>query len=161
MATTSDGRGRFCTATHPEGCVDRRPGRYLIAIYWLKYESDHRVQTGEISEYLGVQPASVTEMLGRLDDASLVEYETYRGVKLANRGDTVARELAWRQCTVRVFFAVRLDLELNANTAYRIGYALPTHGIKRLADLVDHRQNTPCCGTATTERACLFGIQSC
>lgn len=161
MATTSDGRGRFCTATHPEGCVDCRPGRYLVAIYWLQNESGHRVKTGDISEHLGVQPASVTEMLGRLDDTSLVEYEKYRGTKLANRGDTVARELAWRQCTVRVFFATQLGLELNVHTAYRISYTLPTHGIGRLTDLVGHRQNTPCCRTASAESACLFGVQRC
>jgi DtxR family Mn-dependent transcriptional regulator len=160
MTTTSDDRGRFCTATHPEGCVDRGPGRYLVAIYWLQNESGHRVQTGDLSEYLGVQPASTTEILGRLDDASLVEYEKYRGANLTSRGDTVARELAWRQCTVRVFFATQLDLELNAYTAYWIGYILPKHGLERLADLVDHRETMPCCKTAPTERACLFAVQS-
>ncbi|MFC6723063.1 metal-dependent transcriptional regulator [Halobium palmae] len=161
MATTSDDCSRFCTATHPEECVDRRPGRYFVAIYWLQNGSGHRVQTSELGEYLGVQPASVTGMLGRLDDTSLVEYERYRGVKLANRGDTVAQELAWRQCTVRVFFAVHLDLELNAHTAYRIGYTLPTHGIERLTDLVDCHQKTPCCRPTSAESACLFSIQTC
>lgn len=156
-ATDTDG---FCTGTHPKGCVDRRPGRYLVAIYWLQNGSDRRVRTGEITEDLGVHPASVTEMLGKLGDASLVEYEKYRGTTLARRGDTVARELAWRQCTVRVFFRTHLDLELDAHTAYRIGYTLPTRGIERLTELVGHRHPAPCCGASATESACLFGGQS-
>lgn len=161
MATTSDHRGGFCTASHPEGCIGRHPGRYLVAIYWLQNKSDHRVQTGELSESLSVQPASVTEMLGRLDDDSFVKYEKYHGTKLTNRGNTVARELAWRQCTVRVFFAAQLDLELNAHTAYQIGYTLPTHGVQRLSDLAGQRQSVSCCGTTATESSCLFGVQSC
>lgn len=100
-------------------------------------------------------------MLGRLDDDSFVEYEKYRGAELTERGDTIARELAWRQCTVRVFFATQFGFEIDAHTAYQIGYILPTDGIERLRELVDHRQCISCCATAATESTCLFGVQSC
>ncbi|WP_435146361.1 metal-dependent transcriptional regulator [Halobaculum sp. P14] len=125
----------FCAATHPDHCVDRHPGRYLVAVYRLGVGADHSVTTGDVSDALGVQPASVTEMLNRLDSEGLVAYEKYRGARLTGRGETVARELAWRQWSVRVFFAERLDLTLDDRTAYRIGYTLPKQGLDRLTDL--------------------------
>ena len=98
-------------------------------------------------------------MFVRLDDAGLVDYEKQRGVELTERGGTVARELAWRQCAVRAFFGARLDAELDAGTAYRIGYTLPEQGIERLSELVGHRAETACCGSGA-DGDCFFGVRS-
>jgi len=159
MASASGSRGEFCTATHPDHCVDRGPGRYLTAIYWIAGESDRRARPGSIGDRLGVEPASVTEMLVRLADAGLVGYEKRQGVEPTDRGEIVARELAWRQCAVRTFFAARLDAELDAGTAYRIGYALPEQGVARLAELVGHRAESPCRGSES-DGDCFFGVRS-
>jgi len=159
MASASGRRGEFCTATHPDHCVDRGPGRYLAAIYWVVGGADRRARPGAIGDRLGVEPASVTEMFVRLDDAGLVDYEKQRGVELTERGGTVARELAWRQCAVRAFFGARLDAELDAGTAYRIGYTLPEQGIERLSELVGHRAETACCGSGA-DGDCFFGVRS-
>lgn len=143
MTATCAAAGEFCSATHPNECVDRQEGRYLAAVYRLRSGPDDPVRTGEVSDTLDVRPPSVTEMFARLADDGLVDYETYRGVRLTTRGETVARELAWRECTVRTFFASHLDVVLDSRTAYRIGYALPKGGVARITDLVD-RQEVRC-----------------
>jgi Mn-dependent DtxR family transcriptional regulator len=125
-----------CGCTDPEDCVDRRVGRYLTAVHWLASDRG-RVRTGAVSDRLGVTPATVTEMFGRLADAGLVDYEKRAGVTPTDRGAAVARELAWRQCVVRTFAETVLGVAVDAGDGYRFGYVLPDHGVEELHDLVD------------------------
>lgn len=76
-------------------------------------------------------------MVKQLDAAGLVDYEKYRGVEVTARGSAVARELALRRCIVRTFFAAKLDVDLDVETGYRIGYSLPRAGIRGLYDRLD------------------------
>lgn len=139
----------------PVECVGRYPGRYLAAIYWLVTDREERLPTGELSTRLGVSPASTTEMTKKLNAAGFVDYEKYRGVELTPRGRTVATELARRQCIVRTFFASELETELDAETSYRIGYSLPTTGIRRLRELADQPPNGCCHETTGRRETCL------
>jgi Mn-dependent DtxR family transcriptional regulator len=100
-------------------------------------------------------------MVTKLADDSLVEHETDRGVVLTHRGETIARELAWRQCTIRTFFASQLDTALDTHAAYRLGYTFPKQAITRLTELVNHRNDTPCCRALPAESACLFDARPC
>lgn len=126
------------TATGLVGAnVGRRTGQYLLAIDWLAEDAGW-VAPGEIAARLGVSGASVTEMGSKLEDASLVTVEKYTGVKLTDRGERVARELAWRLCVVENFFEEELSAELDENQSYEISYTLPPEAIKRLCELVDH-----------------------
>lgn len=49
--------------------------------------------TQVVADALGVKPASVTEMVGRLAAIGLLEHRPYRGVRLSERGDRAAREI--------------------------------------------------------------------
>lgn len=137
MAATTPTATR-CGCIDPGDCVDRRAGRYLTAIYWLAGDGHQRVHTGEVSDRLGVAPASVTEMFETLAADALVNYEKHSGVTLSERGGTVASELAYRQCVVRTFFAAELDYEFGAGAGYRFGYTIPSNGIEELRALVGH-----------------------
>lgn len=117
--------------------MGRTAGRYLLGIHWLWTGESDRVTTGELRESLAVSPASVTEMLGRLDERGLVDYEKYDGAKLTPRGETAAVELAWRFCVVTTFFKSVLGTDLDEETAYEIGYVLPEDGMFRLRELTD------------------------
>lgn len=139
MAATTPTATR-CGCIDPGDCVDRPAGRYLTAIYWLAGESSERVQTGEVSDRLGVTPASVTEMFETLAADALVDYEKHAGVTLTERGETVASELAYRQCVVRTFFAAELDYEFGADAGYRFGYTIPGDGVDELRALVGHER---------------------
>jgi Mn-dependent DtxR family transcriptional regulator len=128
--------GARCECTRPSTCVDRRRGRYLRAVLLVTLDRDRRVRTGEVSDRLGVSPASVTGMFERLAADGLVDYEKHRGVELTRRGQEVARELVRRQCVVRTFFDAELDVSLPAETGYRMGYVLSDVGIERLRERV-------------------------
>jgi len=130
--------GTRCGCTDPEGCVDRRVGRYLTAVHWLARDRG-RVRTGAVGDRLGVTPATVTEMFERLAEAGLVDYEKRAGVTPTDRGAAVARELAWRQCVVRSFAETVLGVDMDAGDGYRFGYVLPAGGVEELRVLVDDR----------------------
>jgi DtxR family Mn-dependent transcriptional regulator len=68
---------------------------YLKAIYQLEQEEPEAGSvTGQrIAERLGVASPSVTNMIKRLSDLGLVEYERYRGVELSEAGERIALEV--------------------------------------------------------------------
>lgn len=144
-----------CNCVYPSDCVDLHPGRYLVAAYWLSVDDPGPVATGDLSDRLGVSPASVTEMVERLADADLVDHEKHRGTELTDRGEGIARELAWRQCTVRMFFDTELGTELGPEEGYRIGYRIPESGVRRLQELVEPLEDA-CCNQ-TDDGTCMYG----
>lgn len=127
----------YCSCTSPTQCIDRDPGRYLVAIHRLFDERDGRVPTGAVSEHLGVSPSSATEMVKKLADIGLTDHEPYRGVTLTADGHRIACELDRRQHVVRTFFTSALATSLDKETEYQFGYLLPESGIERLRELVE------------------------
>jgi DtxR family Mn-dependent transcriptional regulator len=67
---------------------------YLKAIYELTRESG-RATTTDLSELMGVRPASATGMVQKLagTDPPLLHYEKHRGVSLTPEGEKVALEI--------------------------------------------------------------------
>jgi Mn-dependent DtxR family transcriptional regulator len=120
--------------------IERTPARYLFAISVLSETSEDRTTTGELRKYLDVTPASVTEMLSKLDDRGLVDHERYRGAKLTDRGEALAMRVSWRFCVVTRFFDSELDTRLDESTAFDIGFVLPKNGVSRLREL----SGSPC-----------------
>jgi len=98
--------------------VERTTARYVFTISTLSTGSDDRVTTGELHEYLDVAPASVTEMVAKLGERGLVDYEKYRGVRLTGQGRELATGIAWRLCVVTSFFDSVLDANLDEDTAF-------------------------------------------
>ena len=68
---------------------------YLKAIYQLNQEEPEAGSvTGQrIAERLGVASPSVTNMIKRLSDLGLVQYERYHGVELSDAGERIALEV--------------------------------------------------------------------
>ncbi|MCB9555712.1 MAG: metal-dependent transcriptional regulator [Deltaproteobacteria bacterium] len=58
---------------------------YLKEIYRLA-QTDVPVKTSRLADALGLSAASVSEMVRRLDEQSLVRYQRYRGVTLTAKG---------------------------------------------------------------------------
>lgn len=134
----------ICECRHPETCVDRQVGRYLVAIYWAALDGDGRARTGDVSDRVDVSPATVTGTFERLAEEGFVDYEKHRGVELTERGVVVANDLARRACTVRRFFESELDVAIPAADGYRIGYVLPEEAIERLRELVGPEAGSCC-----------------
>lgn len=146
--------GQPCASTRPAHCIDRHPGGYLTAVYWLEKEHGERLRTGELGDHLDVSPASATEMAERLAADGFVDHVKHRGIELTERGATVGQELARRQCIVRTFFVSELDAEL-ASTG-DVGYVLSETGVERLRELVGHQREV--CPPSNCRDRCLYGI---
>ena len=63
---------------------------YLKAVYALETRLDGPVPTNALAERLGVTPGSVSGMLRRLAELSLLEHERYKGARLTDEGRRVA-----------------------------------------------------------------------
>jgi DtxR family Mn-dependent transcriptional regulator len=63
---------------------------YLKAIYKLQEKQQSEVSTNDISKEMNTKAASVTDMLKRLSDKSLIHYQKYQGVSLTDTGAKIA-----------------------------------------------------------------------
>jgi len=62
---------------------------YLKAIFHLQHDQSS-VTTNALADALKTRPASVTDMLKKLKEQRLLQYEKYRGVRLTTEGRKVA-----------------------------------------------------------------------
>lgn len=65
---------------------------YLKAIFTLQSEGE-RASTTKIAESLEVSSASATNMIKRLSEMGLVDYQSYKGSKLTTSGKKIALEI--------------------------------------------------------------------
>ena len=65
---------------------------YLKTIYKIE-EEQASASTSEIARRMDVAPASVTNMVKRLSDMGMVEYQSYRGAQLTEAGRKIALEI--------------------------------------------------------------------
>lgn len=119
----------------PLSVVGRTPAWYLFAISRLSRDGQERVTTGDLRSALDVAAATVTEMVSKLAERRLADYEPYRGVTLTEAGAAVAARVAWRVCTVENFFASVLDADLDDRTAFEIGWTLSAEGLRRMQEM--------------------------
>ena len=63
---------------------------YLKAIYKLIEQGNNTVTTNAIAEKVQTRAATVTDMLKKLSDKKLINYQKYQGVTLTAKGEKVA-----------------------------------------------------------------------
>lgn len=63
---------------------------YLKAIYKLSEQETDNISTNAIADILQTKAASVTDMIKKLSEKKLLNYEKYKGVALTERGTQVA-----------------------------------------------------------------------
>jgi DtxR family Mn-dependent transcriptional regulator len=77
---------------------------YLKAIYQAASNED-KVSTSNLAEQMNCSPASVTNMLQKLSELKLVEYEPYQGVTLTPSGSKVALEILRHHRLIELYLA--------------------------------------------------------
>lgn len=75
---------------------------YLKAIYCLEEESKSP-KTVNISKFLKVKPASVTEMLSKLSQQGYILYTPYKAVQLTKKGTHLAKKVVRKQRLLESF----------------------------------------------------------
>lgn len=67
---------------------------YLKAIYALQSRQDNSgVSVNEIAERMQTRPATVTDMMRKLSEKELIDYEKYKKLKLTEKGLTIALQI--------------------------------------------------------------------
>lgn len=94
-------------AAHRSGRKKRssRAEDYLEVIAEL-VELKGYATTLDISRYMNVSAPSVTQMLQRLDEDGMLEYEKYHGINLTARGSQVAEGIRQKHGTLLEFFEI-------------------------------------------------------
>lgn len=84
---------------------------YLKAIYHLSTGNQNSVLTSAIAGSLSTSSASVTDMIKKLSDKNMVEYERYRGVRITRKGEKVALSIIRRHRLWEVFLMDKLKFK--------------------------------------------------
>jgi len=97
-----------------------------------------RVRTSDLSSKTELKPASVTEMIQRLGEIGLVDYEPYHGVYLTKQGQHVADVIDHRFSILQRFLTEILGVEKEeaADVACRMEYILTRDVENRLSDFL-------------------------
>jgi DtxR family Mn-dependent transcriptional regulator len=85
---------------------------YLKCIHREERSSEGRlVSTGKIAQEMGVAPGTVTAMMKTLTETGLIRYEPYMGVRLTDRGRTLAAHVLRRHRLVELFLVQIMGMD--------------------------------------------------
>lgn len=84
---------------------------YLKAIYKLIEQEGDVVTTNSIAEKMNTKAASVTDMLKKLSDKKLINYQKYQGVTLTSKGEKVALTIIRKHRLWEMFLVEKLDFK--------------------------------------------------
>lgn len=101
--------------------------------------------TKELSERLSVAPASVSNMLLRLQKLGFADYEPYHGASLTELGHGEALRLVRRHRLIETFLLNQLGYPLTDlhEEAESLEHAVSDEFTERLAELLDHPKRDP------------------
>ncbi len=108
---------------------------YLKAIYHLQQGSGKAVSTNALSDYIETKASSVSDMLKKLSDKSLVNYKKYQGVKLSEKGKSTALKVVRKHRLWEVFLVEKLNF--NWDEVHDIAEQLEHIKSEELTDKLD------------------------
>lgn len=118
---------------------------YLKAIFKHSQKEDGEVSTNSIAEELNTKAASVTDMLRKLSDKGLVNYEKYKGVTLTKAGRSIAVSTIRKHRLWEVFLCDKLNFNWDEvhEVAEQLEHIHSDLLIDRLDDFLDNPKTDP------------------
>jgi DtxR family Mn-dependent transcriptional regulator len=89
--------------------MEEGPEEYLEALYKLTRDG-RSVRTTELAKYLGVSPASATQMLQKLAKRGCVEYKPYHGTRLTPEGENKGAKMTRKHRLLETFLVNVLNM---------------------------------------------------
>lgn len=119
-------------------------GDYLKAIY-ESGGGEEKVQNKVIADKLGVTPASVSEMITKMQKQGLVEYTPYKGTSLTQKGLKTCIELIRSHRIWEVFLMEYLGYSWREahEDAHILEHATPSRMVDRLDLFLNHPATCP------------------
>jgi len=126
--------------------------QYLKAIYLAQRLEDGPAATGTLADMLEVSPASVNEMIGKLEDRGLADHEKYKGVTLTDEGILRAEDALQTYCIIERFLANVLEVEEYRDEARALESVIDDTVAERLDTIIDRRDECPDCFDAEKDK---------
>jgi DtxR family Mn-dependent transcriptional regulator len=117
---------------------------YLKAIYHLSL-NDLNVSTNQIAAALNTKAASVTDMLKKLADKDLINYEKYQGVTLNTTGEKIALHIIRKHRLWEYFLVEKLNFKWDEvhEMAEEMEHISSVELIDRLDKFMDYPKHDP------------------
>ncbi|MFC6906054.1 metal-dependent transcriptional regulator [Halalkalicoccus tibetensis] len=133
--------------------------QYLKTIYVVQHVENGPAATGALADRLEVSPASVNEMIGKLEERGLVDHEKYKGASLTDDGIVRARNALQTYCIIERFLANVLEVEEFRAEAHELESVIDGTVAERLDTIIDRRSDCPECFDPETD-ACEY-LETC
>ena len=114
---------------------------YLKVIHKLAFSNSKNVSTTLIAKELQTKASSVTDMLKKLADKKLVNYEKYKGVSLTQKGELIAVNVVRKHRLWEVFLVDTLNF--NWDEVHDVAEQLEHIKSDQLIDRLDTFLNYP------------------
>ncbi|MDR0523759.1 MAG: metal-dependent transcriptional regulator [Candidatus Methanoplasma sp.] len=131
---------------------------YLINILRIT-EGEGSAKTTELAAFMGVSPASVSEMLKALHSEGLVEYAKYKGVGLTEKGLNYARQIRKKHHIMERFLTDILDVdeETAHNEACKMEHVLSDESAVKICQVIGTDIDCDCQSCADQCKAVSLG----
>ena len=121
--------------------ITRSEENYLKTIFSVYMQTQSNVSTNEIANLLDTSPASVTEMIKKLQEKNLVIYEKYNGVMLSDDGKNKAISIIRKHRLWETFLVRKLDFSWSE--VHDVAEQLEHIKSEKLIDKLDQLLNFP------------------
>ncbi len=117
---------------------------YLEAIYELEI-SEEEVRVKDIAKKLDINPASVTEILYKMQDLELAEHKRYGKVSLTEKGQGIAKKIYDRHKTIVEFLSdiLGVDKKQAEEDSCKIEHSVSDKTMGKLVKFIEFIQNNP------------------
>jgi DtxR family Mn-dependent transcriptional regulator len=118
---------------------------YLKAIYKISEHKGIPVSTNSIAEEMHTTPASVSDMVKKLAEKELVNYEKYRGVDLSKKGMQLATALIRKHRLWECFLVYKLNFSWDEvhEIAEQLEHVRSTSLVDRLDQFLEYPRFDP------------------
>jgi DtxR family Mn-dependent transcriptional regulator len=113
---------------------------YIKAIFHLQEEVE-RVNTLQLAQVMKTKPASITDMLKKLKNKKLIDYQPYYGFKLTAEGNKIALGIIRRHRIWEYFLSEKL--QFNLHEIHELAEVLEHVSSKKLIDKLDSYLGSP------------------
>lgn len=116
-----------------------------MEIIWSLIQDKGYARTVDVADRLGVNSASVSKMIQRLDGDGLLIYERYRGLDLTAEGYKLGQQLSIRHQTLEKFFQyLGMDKQTEIfETVEGIEHYVNSNVLQKIEALVSHIEQHP------------------
>tara|TARA_R110001583_G_scaffold49679_1_gene155472 strand:- start:5221 stop:5877 length:657 start_codon:yes stop_codon:yes gene_type:complete len=118
---------------------------YLKAIYTIGLHTKKSVNTNNIAERLNTKASSVTDMIKKLSEKKLVDYQKYKGTSLTSEGKKIAVKIVRKHRLWEVFLVKKLHFNWDEvhEIAEQLEHIDSPELIEKLDFYLDHPTKDP------------------